>query len=90
MKTLVAFLQLFPSILGAVQSLESAVPLPSSGKQKIDLLMGIVKTAYDTEESIRKDVPWATLSTLVVSAVNSIVVAFNALGIFNHASPASH
>ena len=91
MKTLVAYLQLFPSILGAVQSLESAVPLSSSGKQKIDLLMAIIKTAYDTEESIRKDVPWATLSNLVVTAVNSIVAAFNALGIFNHtAQPASH
>jgi hypothetical protein len=85
MKTLIAYLQLFPSILSSVQSLESAIPLPSSGKQKLDLVVGIVKTAYDTEESIRKEVPWEKLSALVASAVSSIVAAFNTLGLFTHA-----
>jgi hypothetical protein len=84
MKTLIAYLQLLPTILGAVQSLESAIPVPATGKQKLDLLLSIVKTAYDTEETVRRDVPWEKLSALISTATASIVSAFNALGIFHH------
>jgi hypothetical protein len=88
MKTLIAYLQLFPTILGAVQSLEGAIPLSTTGKQKLDLLVGIVKTAYDAEETVRQEIPWEKLASLVTAAAGSIVAAFNSLGLFKHQTPA--
>ncbi len=87
MKTLITYLQLFPTIIAAIQSLENAIPVPASGKKKLDLLLQIVKAAFDTEESVRREIPWEKLSTLVSSAVNLIVAAFNGLGVFQHAQP---
>jgi len=84
MKTLIAYLQLLPTVIGAVQSLENAIPVPATGKQKLDLLLGIVKTAYDTEETVRREFPWEKLSSLISTAATSIVSALNALGVFHH------
>jgi hypothetical protein len=88
MKTIVSYLQLFPNILATVQSLEASIPLPSAGKQKLDLLLSIVKTAYDAEEAVRQEIPWEKLAPLVSAAANSIVSAFNALGLFKHPAAA--
>ena len=54
MNIMLAYLKLFPAILAAVHALEEAIPLPQAGKQKLDLLLAMVKTAYDAEESVRK------------------------------------
>jgi len=70
-----------------VQSLEGAIPLSATGKTKLDLLLGIVKTAYDAEETARHEIPWEKVSALVISAAGSIVAAFNALNLFKHQTP---
>ena len=84
MKTLVAYLQLFPTIISSVQALESAVPLPAAGKQKLDLLLGIVKAVYDAEETVRREVPWEKLASLITTTATAVVTSLNTLGLFHH------
>lgn len=84
MKTLISYLQLFPIILGAVKALEEALPLPSIGKQKLDLLLSIVEAAYNAEQSIQKEIPWTQIESVVKNAVSLIVTALNGMGLFKH------
>ncbi len=86
MQTLFAVLKLFPTLLSAVQAIEEAVPLPAVGKQKLDILLGVVKTAYDAEQSIQKEVAWDKLAAIVTSASRTIVDTFNSLGLFHRAA----
>lgn len=82
MKTILAYLQLFPAILASVKSLEDTVPIPGAGKAKLDLILGFVQAAYNAEQSIQKEIPWSTLVEVVKGAVTAIVTAFNAIGVF--------
>lgn len=82
MKTLIAYLQLFPSILSSVKSLEDALPIPAAGKSKLDLLIGFVQAAYQAEQTIQKEIPWATLEGVVRTSVTAVVASFNATGLF--------
>ena len=84
MQTLLTYLKLFPNILAAVGALEEAVPIPATGKQKLSLLLAVVKTAYDSEEAIRKEVPWDKLARIINDAVKTVVETFNSLGLFRH------
>lgn len=86
MQTLLAWLKLFPALLASVKALEEAIPLPAAGKGKLDLLLIIVKTAYDAEEAIRKEFPWERLASIVISAAKAIVEALNALGVFHRSA----
>lgn len=90
MQTLSAWLKLFPALLAAVRGLEEAIPLPAAGKAKLDLLVAIIRTAYDAEEAIRKEIPWDRLVGIVTTAVKVIVEAFNALGIFSRSQEPAH
>jgi len=90
MQTLSAWLRLFPALLAAVRGLEEAIPLPAAGKTKLDLLVAIIRTAYDAEEAIRKEIPWDRLVAIVTTAVKVIVEAFNALGIFSRNQQPAH
>ena len=82
MTKFLAFFQLIPAIIKAVREIEDAFPIPGIGGNKIDLLMGLLRTFYDAEESIRKDIPWATLESVIRNAVALVVGAFKALGVF--------
>jgi hypothetical protein len=82
MKTILAILQLFPAIIAAVQAIENAIPVSQQGKVKLDLVLDTVKTAYDAEESVRKDFSWDKLAGVVVTIVGKVVATFNALGVF--------
>lgn len=83
MQTLFAFLKLFPTLLSAVQAIEEAIPLPAVGKQKLDILLSVIKAAYDAEQSIQKEVAWDKLAAIISSASKTIVDAFNTLGLFH-------
>ena len=82
MAKFLAFFQLIPGIIKAVRELEEAIPLPEKGATKIELLLGLLRTFYDAEESIRKDIPWNTLEGVIRNAVGLVVGAFKALGVF--------
>ena len=52
MKALSIVLTLFPVILNAVTTVENAIPLPGAGKQKLDLVLNVVKQAYDASADL--------------------------------------
>ena len=84
MQKLIAWIKLLPGLVEAIRHVEEAIPLPSTGQQKLNLLLEIIRVFYDAEESVRKDFPWEKLAALVTAAAARIVTAFNALGLFRH------
>ena len=89
MQKLISWIKLLPSLVEAVLHLEQSIPLPSSGRAKLDLLLEIVRAFYDTEESVRQDFAWDRLAALVTGAVAKIVAAMNKLGLFRHQDAAT-
>lgn len=83
MNTLLMLLRIFPLILGAVTSVEAALPLPGAGKLKLDLVLAVVKEAFDGAADLQKAFSWDKLVALVTSMVATIVTLHNALGAFN-------
>jgi len=84
MQKLVSWIKLLPGLVEAVLHLEQVIPLPASGRQKLELLLDIVRAFYEAEESVRQDFAWDKLAALVTSAVSRIVTALNKLGLFRH------
>lgn len=82
MNTFLIILKLFPLILSIVRSVEDAIPLPGQGKQKLDLVLDILKTAYEGSNSLAADFSWDKLVAVVVPMVGKIVDLHNALGLF--------
>jgi len=82
MNTFLIILKLFPLILSIVRSVEDAIPLPGQGKQKLDLVLDILKTAYEGSSSLAADFSWDKLVAIVVPMVGKIVDLHNALGLF--------
>lgn len=82
MNTILAILQLFPTILSAITAVENVVPIPGQGKAKLDLILGIVKTAYDGAAGLEKSFAWDKLAGLVTTIVGQVVGFLNAVGVF--------
>lgn len=82
MKTLLAVFQLFPVLLAAVRAVEEAVPLPGQGKKKLDLVLEILKSAYDTATDLKREFSFEKLVTIVVPMIARIVALHNELGLF--------
>jgi hypothetical protein len=80
LSVLLIILNLFPAILGAIQAVEVAVPIPGAGKAKLELVMGTLTDA--AEQNLPADVSMEQLFQAVVATVSRIVATFNALGIF--------
>jgi len=87
MNTLLAYIRLLPALFGAVQHIEEAIPISGAGVEKLNLLVGIVKAAYDAEEEIRKSVDWGKLEGIIRTCVSLIVASLNKLGIFKKGQP---
>ena len=86
MKTLLAVLNAFPAIIQTVQVVESAIPLPKAGAQKLNLVLGAADTAWEigqVGEQINKT-NWLS----AVQAMTAITVAgLNAAGVFTTSQP---
>lgn len=82
MNTFLIILKLAPLILSIVRSVEDAIPLPGQGKAKLDLVLDILKTAYEGSSSLAADFSWDKLVAIVVPMVGKIVDLHNALGLF--------
>ena len=82
MKTLLAILKLFPAIIAAVRAIEEAVPITGAGKDKLDLILDIIKSVYDSANDLQDEFAWDKLSGIVISIIGKLVSMFNALGIF--------
>ena len=82
MKTLLAILKLFPVILEAVRAVEVAIPLPGQGTKKLDLILEVLKSAYDASSDLAKEFSWQKLVAIVVPMIARIVDLHNELGLF--------
>jgi hypothetical protein len=62
MNKLLIILKLFPSILNAIQAVEAAIPLPGQGQKKLDLVLDVVKQAYDASNELTTSFSWDKLT----------------------------
>lgn len=90
MNTLITALKLLPLVLAAVKAVEEAIPLPGQGKQKLDLVLDVIKSAYDASTSLSKEFSIEKLIALVVPMINQIVALHNALGLFQQSAQPSN
>lgn len=85
MNTVFAILKLLPLVLAAVKAVEEAIPLPGQGKRKLDLVLDILRTAYEGGMDVAREFSWEKLVTIVVPMVTKIVDLHNELGLFKKA-----
>ena len=83
MNTLINILKIFPFVLAAIKAVEEAIPLPGQGKRKLDLVLDVLKTAYNASSDLSKQFSFSELVTLVTQMVGKIVDLHNALGLFD-------
>jgi uncharacterized YccA/Bax inhibitor family protein len=83
MTIFLAIFQFFPLIVAGIQTLESAIPMSGAGKQKLDLILGIVSDIFTANPHLSKDIAPATMTTLVTAIVGRVVSLFNAFGVFH-------
>ena len=89
MNMLLIILKIFPLVLAAVKAVEEAIPLPGQGKKKLDLVLDVLKSAYDASTELTSGFSWEKLVTVVVPMIERIVALHNALGLFQKSAPAS-
>ncbi len=87
MNTLFAILKLLPLVLTAVKAVEEVIPLPGQGKKKLDLVMDILRTAYDGGLDVAREFSWEKLVSIVVPMITKIVDLHNDLGLFQKTQP---
>jgi len=87
MKKITLILKLFPVLLTAVQSVEEAIPLPSQGKRKLDLVLDVLKEAFDASTELSQSFSWVNLVAAVVPMIAKIVDLHNELGLFTKGTP---
>jgi hypothetical protein len=73
MKTLIAILQLIPSIIAAVKAAEEFIPLPGQGQSKLDFILGVITDTYEDAKGL---IP--TITKIIARIVNLA----NVTGIF--------
>ena len=74
-------------LLSAVKAVEEAVPLPGQGKKKLDLVLDVLKSAYDTGDELLREFPWQKVVQIAEPMIARIVAALNELGIFKKSVP---
>ena len=82
MKKLTVILKLFPVILTAVQAVEEAIPIPGQGQKKLDLVLDVLKQAFDASTDLSQSFSWENLVAVVVPMIAKIVDLHNELGLF--------
>ena len=73
-------ISLLPTLIQAIQAVEKAIPDSGKGGEKLELIKGVVQTAYDTSSklSVSFEQLWPTVS----GTIKAIVNAFNNTGTF--------
>jgi hypothetical protein len=89
MNTVLIILKMLPLVLAAVRAVEEAIPLPGQGKKKLDLVLDVLKSAYDASSELSSGFSWEKLVTLVVPMVARIVGLHNELGLFQKSTAAA-
>ncbi len=81
MKTFLTVFNAFPAIIGAVQAVESAIPIPKSGQQKMNLVLGAAGTAWEVGQ-IAQQINKTNWLAAVQAITNATVAGLNAAGVF--------
>jgi len=87
LKILTFILSLLPSIIDAIKAVESAVPVARGGQQKHDIVLELLRLAYERSPEMQSQVQWEELASAVDGVIGSIVFAFNRSGIFKTTPP---
>jgi hypothetical protein len=87
MNTLLIILRIFPLVLTAVEAVEQAIPLPGQGKKKLELVLDVLKSAYDGSTELAKQFSFEKLVAIVVPMIARIVDLHNELGLFQKTQP---
>lgn len=71
---------LLPLLIQAIKAVEQAIPEGGKGADKLELIKGVVQTAYDTSSklSVSFEQLWPTVS----GTIQTIVKTFNNTGAF--------
>ena len=71
---------LLPILIQAIKAVEQAIPESGKGADKLELIKGVVQTAYDTSNklSVSFEQLWPTVS----GTIQTIVKTFNNTGAF--------
>ena len=74
-----------PLILPAIKAVEAAIPVAGQGKQKLDLVLNVIKAGFDASPNLTSGgVTWDKLVALIVPMIAQIVSLNNSLGLFAH------
>ena len=87
MKKLTVILKLFPVILTAVQAVEEAIPIPGQGRKKLDLVLDVLKQAFDASSDLSQSFSWENMVAVVLPMIAKIVDLHNELGLFAKPTP---
>ncbi len=88
MNTFLAVFNAFPAILASVQAVEAAIPLPKSGQQKLNLVLGAATTAWEIGE-VGEQMNESNMLAAVTAMTNIAVAGLNAAGVFGTSQPAT-
>jgi hypothetical protein len=88
MKTFLTIFNAFPAIIGAVQAVEAAIPIPKSGQQKMNLVLGAAGTAWEVGQ-IAQQISKSNWVMAVQAMTNVTVAGLNAAGVFGGSQTAS-
>ena len=75
MKILSLVVSTLPHIIAVVDAVETAISVPKSGSQKLQLVLDVLAAAVPDIEQARD---------VITKVINSVVSCFNALGVFRH------
>jgi hypothetical protein len=81
MNTLLAVFNAFPAILQSVQAVEVAIPIPKSGQQKLNLVLGAAATAWEVGQ-VAEQINQTNWVSAVEAMTNVAVAGLNAAGVF--------
>jgi hypothetical protein len=88
MDTFLTLFNTLPAVIAAVQAVETAIPMPQSGKHKLDLVLSAVEAAWEishAEQSLTKNETLNGIAALVSLTVSTL----NAAGVFAKTGPVS-
>src|SRR5271170_681832 len=90
MKTLLVVFNAFPAILESVLAVEEAIPLPTAGQQKLNLVLGAAATAWEIGQ-VGEQMNQANWLAAVQAMTDMAVAGLNSAGVFGTtaASPAA-
>jgi hypothetical protein len=87
MNTFLLVFNALPTIIQSVQAVETAIPMPQSGQQKLNLILGAAATAWEVGQVVQQ-LPKSNTVAAVQSITNLTVSTLNAAGVFKQSTPA--